>query len=56
MRGKIIVKKPVVDLASLQGAGNNTGITWLVPLAVGAFLVSLISLYRAKTRPEPPVA
>jgi nitrite reductase (NO-forming) len=52
MRGKIIVKKPTIDLAALNSTSASTqGAMWLLPLAAGAFLVALVSLYRAGSKP-----
>ncbi len=50
MEGKIIVKKPEIDLSQFQGQGSGLGGGWLLPLIIGAFIISLFSLYRG--RPE----
>lgn len=48
MKGKVIVKKPEIDLASLGAAGDaNTGL--MMPLVIGAFLVALVSFFRSRS-------
>ncbi|MBE2213377.1 MAG: multicopper oxidase domain-containing protein [Opitutaceae bacterium] len=49
MKGKVVVKKPQLDLAELASGGGIFDAGWLVPLAAGAFLVSLVSLFRARS-------
>jgi nitrite reductase (NO-forming) len=49
MVGKVVVKKPTIDLARLGSGGGVFDAGWLVPLAGGAFLVSLVSLFRARS-------
>lgn len=51
MKGKVIVKKPEIDLAGLSGSGGGAG--YLMPLALGAFLVALFSLFRARSGRSP---
>lgn len=51
MKGKVIVKKPDLDLSSLTaGKGVNAGSGYLLPLAVGAFLIALFSFFRSRDR------
>jgi nitrite reductase (NO-forming) len=50
MRGKVIVKKPVIDIDDLSGGAGFLTAGWLLPMAGGAFLVALISLYLALSR------
>ncbi len=50
MEGRIFVKKPSIDLAQLAGSSGFLDAGWLVPLAAGAFVVALISLYLAVSR------
>jgi len=53
MKGKLIVKKPDIDLASLSSSGSGGsgggGAGYLMPLALGAFVVALFSLFRARS-------
>ncbi len=50
MVGKVIVKQPSLDFAKLASGGGIFDAGWLVPLAGGAFLISLVSLFRARSR------
>ena len=49
MAGTVIVKKASLDLAKLASGGGIFDAGWLVPLAAGAFFVSLLSLFRARS-------
>jgi nitrite reductase (NO-forming) len=49
MKGKVVVKKPSLDLAAIAAGGGPFDAGWLVPLAAGAFLISTIALFRARS-------
>lgn len=51
MKGKVIVKQPEIDFASL-GAGGGTNSGLLMPLVIGAFLVALVSFFRSRSGPS----
>lgn len=48
MKGKVIVKEATIDLAA-HGASGGISAALLVPLALGAFIFSLITFYRSRT-------
>jgi nitrite reductase (NO-forming) len=52
MAGRIIVKQSDIDFAALSGARSGLAGGWLLPLAGAAFLVSLFSLFRARSRQD----
>lgn len=48
MKGKIVVKKPEIDLADVSVKGGKSGSSpYTMPLVFGAFLVALFSLFRS---------
>ena len=44
------MKRPAIDLEALSGGAGFLTAGWLLPLAGGAFLVALVSLYLALSR------
>lgn len=53
MHGKIIIKENPIQ-ATIGGKGSASGMDtgWLLPLAIGAFVVALFSLYRSQAKSE----
>jgi nitrite reductase (NO-forming) len=49
MEGRIIVKTPEIDLSNMVAGGGRMSAGYLLPLAVAAFLVALLSLFRARS-------
>lgn len=48
MIGKIIIKESVIQATDASGKSSGMDTGWLLPLAAGAFVVALLSLYRSQ--------